>query len=149
MADTGHTEHRLILVREADEQMSGSGCCGRLGGVDNELGDAETYAHTRREMESMGEVYRALKSELADFDEYVKFEVVDPRNMVWLIPAIMRDGRRHGRQVGETLSHARRGIAYNSVILDGKVLFHGHIPSPEEAIQAVRGELGLPQKSPA
>lgn len=138
-------EHRLILVRETDAQMSGSGCCGRLGGENDELGDAETYAHTRREMESMGEVYRALKREL--FDEDVSFEMVDPRNMVWLVPAIMRDGRRHGRRVSETISQVRRGIAYNSVILDGKVLFHGHVPSPEDAVAAVRAELGLPDRA--
>jgi len=35
------------------------------------------------------------------------------------------------------------------VILDGKVLFHGNVPSPEEAVGAVRRELGLPEKSPA
>jgi hypothetical protein len=139
-------EHRLILVRETDAQMSGSGCCGRLGGVNTELGDEETYAHTRREMESMGEVYRALKRELFDVD--AEISMVDPRNMVWLIPAIARDGRRHGRQVGETISQVRRGIAYNSVILDGKVLFHGHVPSPEKAIDAVRAELGLPETAP-
>jgi len=147
MTDTGRMEHRLILVRETDAQMSGSGCCGRLGGVDNELGDAETYAHTRREMESMGGVYRALKDDL--FDEDMEFEVVDPRNMVWLVPAIVRDGRRHGRQVRDAISQVRRGIAYNAVILDGKVLFHGNVPSPEEAVGAVRRELGLPEKSPA
>lgn len=139
-------EHRIILVRETDAQMSGSGCCGRLGGVNSELGDEETYAHTRREMEAMGEVYRAIKRELFDVDADIS--VVDPRNMVWLIPAIVRDGRRHGRPVSETLSQLRRGVAYNSVIVDGKVLFRGHVPPPEEAVAAVRGELELPEASP-
>ena len=136
-------EHRIILVREADAQMSGSGCCGRLGGINTELGDEKTYAHTRREMEAMGEVYRAIKRELFDVDADIS--IVDPRNMVWLIPAIVRDGRRHGRPVSETLAQLRRGVAYNSVILDGKVLFHGHVPSAKEAVAAVRGELGLPE----
>lgn len=139
-------EHRIILVRESDAQMSGSGCCGRLGGINTELGDEETYAHTRREMEAMGEVYRAIKRDLFDVDADIS--VVDPRNMVWLIPAILRDGRRRGRPVSETLSQLRRGVAYNSVILDGKVLFHGNVPSAGEAVAAVRGELGLPERAP-
>lgn len=134
-------EHRIILVREWDAQMSGSGCCGRLGGQGDELGEADTYAHNRREMEAMGAVYMALKRELFDLDAEVV--IVDPRNMVWLIPAILRDARRAGIPLGGTLSQLARGVSYNSVIADGKVLFHGHIPGVEEAVAAVRGQLGL------
>lgn len=134
-------EHRIILVREWDAQMSSSGCCGRLGGENHELGDADTYAHNRREMEAMGAVYMALKRELFDVDAEVV--IVDPRNMVWLIPAILHDARRVGMPLGGTLSQLARGVSYNSVIADGRVLFHGHVPGVEEAVAAVRGQLGL------
>ena len=46
-------QHRIILVREWDSQVTGSGCCGRLGGQNHEFGDAETFAANRREMEAM------------------------------------------------------------------------------------------------
>lgn len=131
--------HRIILVREWDSQTSASGCCGRLGGENTDLGDPETYRHNRIEMEKMGEVYRALKEDL--FDEEVEMTVVDPRNMVWLIPSVMRDARRRGLSVGETFKQINKGVSYNSVILDGKVLFSGHIPTPEDAVSAVRSEL--------
>lgn len=136
-------EHRILLVREIDAQVSASGCCGRIGGKDSEIGGGQDYAHNRLEMESMGEVYRALKRSL--FDEDVEISVVDPRNAVWLIPAIVSDARRRGRRLSatETLGSVRRGISYNSVILDGKVLFSGRIPSPEAAIEAVFAELGV------
>jgi len=40
--------HRILLVREWDAQTAASGCCGRLGGVNHELGEAHTYAHVRQ-----------------------------------------------------------------------------------------------------
>lgn len=134
-------EHRVLLVRELDAQVSASGCCGRLGGEGSEIGDGRDYAHNRVEMEAMGRVYRALKEAL--FDRDVGITVVDPRNALWLLPAIVRDARRRGVRlsISKTLASVRRGISYNAVLLDGKVLFSGRVPAPEEAVRAVFAEL--------
>ncbi|BBL80963.1 hypothetical protein RxyAA322_28170 [Rubrobacter xylanophilus] len=131
------TRHRVILVREWDAQVTGSGCCGRLGGQNHELGDPETFAANRCEMEAMGEVYRALRAEFED----LQITVVDPRNAVWLIPAIVRDARRRGLSALETWRQVRSGVSYNAVIFDGKVLFSGRIPAAADAVAAVRSEL--------
>ncbi len=131
--------HRIILVREWDSQTAASGCCGRLGGENTELGDPSTYKHNRDEMEKMGAVYRALREDL--FDEEVEMTVVDPRNMVWLIPSVLKDARKRGLSMVETFKQINRGVSYNAVILDGKVLFSGHVPAPEEAVAAIRSEL--------
>ena len=132
--------HRIILVREWDAQVAASGCCGRLGGQDTELGDAETFAANRCEMEAMGEVYRALRSEL--FDEDAEIAVVDPRNAVWLVPAIFKDARRRGLGLMESWDNLRRGVSYTAIIVDGKTLFSGRIPPVEDAVAAVKKELG-------
>lgn len=134
----GMANHRVLLVREWDSQASGSGCCGRLGGIGTELGDPDTYAHTRADMERMGAVYRALYDELGD---EVELTVVDPRNMVWLVPAIWRDCRRRGMPLREIWEQLRRGVGTGSVIVDGLVVHAGDVPSPDEALVAVRGEL--------
>ncbi len=131
--------HRIILVREWDAQLAASGCCGRLGGENSELGDTETFALNRAEMEAMGEVYRALRAEL--FDEDAEITVVDPRNMVWLVPALLKDARRRGWGPKETWYNLRRGVSYTAIIVDGKVLFSGRIPPPEDAVAAVKKEL--------
>ena len=131
--------HRIILVREWDSQTAASGCCGRLGGENTELGDPSTYKHNRDEMEKMGAVYRALREDL--FDEEVEMTVVDPRNMVWLIPSVLKDARKRGLSIVETFKQINRGVSYNAVILDGKVLFSGHVPTPDEAVAAIRSEL--------
>ncbi len=133
--------HRIILVREWDTQLAASGCCGRLGGQNTELGDTKTFAANRSEMEAMGEVYRALRAEL--FDEDAEITVVDPRNMVWLVPTLLKDARRRGLGLQETWSQLRRGVSYTSIIVDGKVLFNGRTPSVEEAVAAVKKELEL------
>ena len=39
--------HRIILVREWDAQVTGSGCCGKLGGANDELGDGECFRENR------------------------------------------------------------------------------------------------------
>ena len=131
--------HRIILVREWDAQVSASGCCGRLGGENSELGDKDTFAANRCEMEAMGEVYRALKAEL--FDEDAEITVVDPRNMVWLVPTLLKDARKRGLGVKETWDHLKRGVSYTAIIVDGKTLFSGRIPKVEDAVRAVREEI--------
>ncbi len=131
--------HRIILVREWDAQLAASGCCGRLGGENSELGDKDTFAANRCEMEAMGEVYRALRAEL--FDEDAEITVVDPRNMVWLVPALLKDARKRGLGLKETWSHLRRGVSYTAIIVDGKTLFSGRIPPVEDAVGAVKKEI--------
>lgn len=130
--------HRVLLVREWDAQMSSSGCCGRLGGVNNELGEIDTYAHVREDMEAMGGVYRALRSEWSA-DE-VDITVVDPRNMIWLAPIVWRDARRRGLARARAWREVRR-LSRNSVVVDGQVVFTGTAPHPAEAVAVVRAAL--------
>jgi hypothetical protein len=142
-----NTTHRIILVREWDAQVSASGCCGRLGGENSELGETDTFAQNRCEMEAMGEVYRALKAELFDVD--MEITVVDPRNMIWLVPTLLKDARKRGLGIGETWSHLRRGVSYTAIIVDGKTLFSGRIPKVEDAVEAVKRELDLSESEMA
>jgi hypothetical protein len=134
------TAHKVILVREWDAQVTGSGCCGRLGGRDTALGDPpEAFAHNRRETEAMGGIYQALRAGLRGRD--VEITVADPRNTAWLPPALFLDARRHGLSPREIWATVTSGVSYNSIVLDGRVLFSGRIPTPGEAVAAV--EAGL------
>lgn len=136
-------EHRILLVREWDTQVAASGCCGRLGGEKTEFGDSETFAHNRAEMERMGEVYRALKAALFDAEMEIDISVVDPRNSLWLAAALLGDARRRGLSAGEMWRSLRYGISYNSIVVDGRVLFSGRIPDSAAAVAAVREDLGF------
>jgi hypothetical protein len=131
--------HRILLVREWDAQTAASGCCGRLGGINHELGEEHTYAHVRSHMQAMGAVYRAIRAEWPA-DE-VEISVVDPRNMIWLVPAIWRDARNRGMAPGAVWRQIRQGVAQNAIVVDGRVVLTGTVPHPEEALAAVRAAL--------
>jgi hypothetical protein len=136
----GAPRHRVLLVREWDGQMGGSGCCGRLGsdvvGALHDHAD-EPYAHTRADMERMGAVYRALR-ERFDEDE-VEITVADPRNTVWLLPAVWHDARRRGLAVPAALRQVNAATAACAVTCDGVVVATD--PEPGEAVAAVEADL--------
>lgn len=130
--------HQVLLVRPWDQQMSGSGCCGRLGGLGNELGNEEDFAPQRCDMESMGVVYRALRAALsAD----VEMSVVDPRNTVWLVPWLLRKGWARGLRGRALLREVGRGTSTTAVVVDGRTVAWGQLPSSAEVVDLVLAEL--------
>lgn len=137
--DAAIASHRILLVREWDAQMSGSGCCGRLGGVTCEVSGEDDYAHTRAEMERVGRVYRALRAELPG--HLVDITIVDPRNMIWLLPAVWRDARRRGWARRGIWRELQRATAQPSVVVDGHAIFSGDMPGTDEVVGAVLAEL--------
>lgn len=132
--------HEVVLVRPWDVQHTGSGCCGRVGGHDDShlLADAAPFQEVRADMERMGAVYRALKEH---FGEGVRVQVVDPRNIAWLLPTLVKRGYEQAGAWGAARALSQ-GFAHRAVILDGEVLFQGAIPEPEEAVAAVAEGLG-------
>lgn len=140
METASNARHRVLLVRQWDQQMSGSGCCGRLNTETvrslTDVGD-EPYAHARADMVKVGAVYNALRERFPE-DE-VEITVVDPRNTVWLLPAIWRDARRRGLSAAQALQQLNRGTAACVLVCDGVVLTQD--AEPEEAVAAVEADL--------
>jgi hypothetical protein len=126
--------------------MSGSGCCGRLGGIGNDLGREEDFAPARAGMEAMGAVYRALRADLPE-DE-VELTVVDPRNTIWLIPRIVRDARRRGVRGAALWGEVRRGTANGAVVVDGRAVCTGELPPPAEVLARVRAAITGTERGP-
>lgn len=129
--------HQVILVREQDAQHSGSGCCGRLGECHTALGAAADYSHSRARMEQIGEVYRALADSAPDVD----LVVADPRNFVWLYPAVWRSARAHGLSVSAALRSLARAGSPVAVVCDGETLFSGRLPESEVVVDTVLARL--------
>ncbi|MDX1567836.1 MAG: hypothetical protein R3223_08540, partial [Longimicrobiales bacterium] len=107
----------VIFVREWDQQMSSSGCCGRVEGDFLGTGTVRerVFAERRECMEDVGVLYRALRHR---FGEEVEIRILDPRNLLSLIPILWQEGRRHGVPVGETLRSLLR-LSVNMVIVNG------------------------------
>ena len=132
--------HRVMLVREWDQQTGSSGCCGRLDSATvSALHESceNPYERARQEMDRIGAAYRALRSRFDEDD--VELVIVDPRNMVWLLPAVWRDARRRGLPAGEALRQANGATKACTLVCDGKVL--GADLTPEQAVAAVESDL--------
>jgi hypothetical protein len=133
--------HRVLLVRPWDTARVGSGCCsGATGGlcVEGWHEDPEA-ARDRASRQPLGEVYRALRASLPGD---VAVEIVDAQNTVFLLPAILRDARRHGLPWPEALRQMVRGHASAAIIVDGRMVSRSRLPTPERAVRIVQEALG-------
>lgn len=132
---------RVLLVRQWDQQVGGSGCCGRFSSVAAESlcsTEEDPYADARVDMQVMGAVYRALRDRYAE-DE-LEVSVVDPRNTAWLVPAVWRDARRRGMSRRGALRQVHRATSPCAVVCDGLVLVTD-VAGPQDAVAAVEADL--------
>lgn len=132
--------HHLILVREIDQQMSGSGCCGRIEGDAALWGDDGCVFQERREkMNRVGEIYRAVRKR---FGADVAITIVDPRNLVSFLPLVVRDAYRN-QVPWLTAFRAMFSTSLSTAVFDGQLLYSGRIPSAEEAIDLIERRLRI------
>ncbi len=133
--------HHVMLVRQWDQQVGGSGCCGRLTSTAAETlcrTGEDPYAAARADMVVMGEVYRALRERFDD--DVLEITVVDPRNTTWLLPSVWRQARAGGLSVREALRQVNRATSPCAVVVDGRVVATDPA-SPQQAVAAVLAEL--------
>lgn len=121
---------RVILVREWEQQLSSSGCCGRIEGDFLDFGEAgeRPFSGRRDEMECAGDLYRAVK---ARYGDRVDVRIVDPRNLLGLLPTVLGDARRHGASLPEALWSLLR-LSVNTVVVNGRIVARNRWPDPAE-----------------
>ena len=144
----GTQRHRVLIVRQWDQQVGGSGCCGRFSTAAAEslcATEKDPYAHARADMEAMGGVYRALRERYSEGE--VDLTVVDPRNTAWLLPAVWRDARRRGLTRRDALRQLHRATSPRAVVCDG-VVVATEPAGPDEAVAAVAADLRSRTASP-
>ena len=117
----------VILVREWEQQMSSSGCCGRIEGDMLDAGGARVFAERRAIMEAMGPLYRALKETAG---ERVEIMVIDPRNQISLLPRLFRDFWRYRTGLGAALT-TLRDLSQQTVVVNGRIFARGYWPDPK------------------
>jgi hypothetical protein len=104
--------------------MSASGCCGRLEGDFLMQGGERCFPERRSAMEAMGPLYRDLRSR---YGSAVEITVVDPRNLISVVPLLIRDAHAHGIGLLEALRTLFR-IKMNTVVVNGRLLTRGRWP---------------------
>lgn len=132
--------HHLILVREFDQQMSGSGCCGRVEGDMTRWvhgGSEHFFPERRMLMDRFGAIYRAVREA---FGAEVQITVLDPRNQISFLPLIVRDAFRY-RVPALTALGTALSASISTGIFDGQILFRGEVPTPEAVVERIRGRL--------
>lgn len=136
---------RLLLVRQWDQQVGGSGCCGRFSGATVQAlhGDeTDPYAFARSDMEAAGAVYRELRSRFSE--QAMEIVVVDPRNTAWLMPTVWRDARRRGLGAWHALRELHRATRPLAVVSDGLVIAQADdVESVVVAVELDRERRGL------
>jgi hypothetical protein len=128
----------VLLVREWEQQLSGSGCCGRLEGDVLSQGGEHLFAERRRIMERMGPVYRAIRER---FGDTVSVMVVDPRNQIVLLPRLLRDFVRYRVGWRDAL-HTLRGLSTIAVIVNGRLFARGAWPETESLLAQLERLMG-------
>lgn len=125
----------VLLVREWEQQMSSSGCCGRLEGefLRNGCGGQPLFSERRAEMESAGALYRALRRR---HGSELSIQVLDPRNLLSLVPILLAEGRRHDIPLLERL-RTLLGATVNMVVVNGRIVARNRWPSAEEVTEAI------------
>jgi hypothetical protein len=133
----------VILVREWEQQLTGSGCCGKLEGDFLGCRGEEVFAERRAVMERMGPVYRALRSR---FGADVDLQVVDPRNAS-LFFLLLRDFRAY--HVGLRAALATLfGLPKQGVIVNGRLIDRTTHPDAERVVAMVEELAALPARQP-
>lgn len=133
------TKPRVILIRESAETLTCSSCAGTLEGIDAFGSRAvPDYEPVRQIMDQVGKLYQALRRE---FGDRIEIDVVDPRNAVYLFPALLGDYRRYHPPLGEFLRTLLFGASPASVIVNGRALHVGELPAPEIVVREVRSAI--------
>ena len=136
------TRSSVILIREWEEQLSGSGCCGRVEGDFLTREGEPAFRERRACMEGMAPLSRTLRER---FGDAIELQVVDPRNPALLF-LLLRDFWAF--RVG--LVEALKTIGWlpiQAVVVNGKLLVRGEWPDPLEVVRILEGAIstGVPQ----
>jgi hypothetical protein len=132
----------VILIREYDYQLTGSGCCGRLAGEFATCQGEPLFAERRSIMERMGPVYRSLKER---FGEGVEVQVIDPRNYGLLV-LLLRDiwaFRVDWRTALRTLTR----VGTHAVVVNGRLADRTTHPDAQSIAALVAGVLSSERDS--
>ncbi len=124
------TRPSVILIREWEAQLSGSGCCGRVEGDFLAREGEPVFRERRTCMEAMAPLSRTLRER---FGDAIELQVVDPRNPALLF-LLLRDFWAFHVGLVEALKTIG-GLPIQAVVLNGQLLSRGEWPDPLEVVE--------------
>jgi len=138
------TRPSVILVREWEEQLSGSGCCGRVEGDFLTRKGVPTFPERRACMEALAPLSRTLRER---FGDAIELQVVDPRNPA-LAFLLLRDFWAFRVGLMEALKTIGR-LPIQAVVVNGRLLSRGEWPDPPEVVELLEEKISAGDRQPA
>ena len=138
------TRPSVILIREWEAQLSGSGCCGRLEGDFLTRQGEPVFRERRACMEAMAPLSRTLRER---FGDAIELQVVDPRNPA-LAFLLLRDFWAFRVGLVEALKTIGR-LPIQAVVLNGRLLSRGEWPDPLEVVEILEEAISAGGLQPA
>ncbi|QDU64892.1 hypothetical protein Pan216_57860 [Planctomycetes bacterium Pan216] len=138
----------VILIRENAEQVTGSGCCGKLEGDDELVRRADLFRETRLCQESFGVLHRAIREFFPDEQgvQRVRVVTVDPRNQLYLASKLWYDVFRYRPGWREGTRTMTQWFALPAVVVNGRVVSDSQgAPSPDELCHVIASLLNPSQ----
>ena len=126
----------VILICESAEQLTGSGCCGKLDGDDPAVRDRGLFEETDRDRRDLGVLHRAIRRFFPDEDgrEQVSVVTVDPRNQLYLASKLVRDVFRYRPGWREGFFAVLQLFSVPAVVVNGRVISRGGRPPDPDAV---------------
>ena len=125
----------VILVREQEGHLTGGGGCGCLPEDVLRSHTEPAFQSRPAAIEAMHHLHRALRSRYGDA---IEIQVVDPRNVLGLTFALLRDFFRFRVNPLDAL-RTFAGLTAQAVIVDGRTVARGRWPSPAEVTDVMEG----------
>lgn len=123
----------VILVREQEGHLTGGGGCGCLPEDVLQCHTEPAYRVRPAAIDGMQHLHRALRDRYGDA---IEIQVVDPRNVLGLTLALMRDFLRFRVSPMDALK-TFGGLTVQAVIVDGRTVARGRWPSPDEVTEVM------------
>lgn len=130
----------VVLIREWPEQLTGSGCCGKVTGDGSVTGSTRAFASSCAVQERFGLLHRAVRQLYPESDAAVV--TVDPRNQLYLIGKLGFDVLRTRPGWRQGLRTLCQWFPIPAVVVDGSVLPGGADVTPDALCHAIALRLG-------
>ncbi len=137
----------VILIREHAEQLTGSGCCGKLEGDQAGVDRGAVFRHTRADQQSTGILHRAIREffPASCGRETVAVMTIDPRNQLALVPKLVSDVLRYRPGWKNALRTTFQLFSLPAVVVNGRVLSRRSQPlDPDSLCHEISRLLGRP-----
>ena len=115
----------VLLIREYEEQLTGSDCCGVLRGEFSKENGIPVFKDTHEKNQFINEVGSFLNN---NYDSHIELKYIDPRNQLYLVPKLFKDVFNYRPPLLKSLKTLFQLFHCPAIIINGIVLIFPNFP---------------------